>query len=152
MSLADDVQAVLAADAALVAIFGVQIVTYEALGDLGLNRTGYPSAFDANGELVPIIVIRDRITNATFEMRGENEQIESYLQAIEVVCYASRFVSTNPALLDTALGLIYADLQDRNAGAVRMSERTRVTSQREPLFNFAFMSYSIWNGMGLHTP
>lgn len=152
MSLASDIQAILAADAALIAIFtAARIITYEALGDLGLNRTGFPAAFDTvSSEILPTLVIRDRIANTTYAMRGEDEQIASYVQAVEIVGYLSRL--DNDTLLDTALARVYTLLQDRNAGTVRMTERSRNTGQREPLLNYCFLSYSVWDGMGLHKP
>ncbi len=151
MSLASDIQTILVANTGLLAIFSAaRIVTYEALGDLGLNRTGFPAAFDSNGEILKTLVIRDRNANATPSMRGEQEQIESYVQAAEIVCYASRLDGDSD--LDTALGLVYTLLQDRQAGRTRMMERTRVNGQREPLLNYCFMAWSVWDAMGLHRP
>lgn len=154
MSLEGDIQTILVANAGLLAIFtAARIVDYAQLGRLGLNRTGFPAAFDAvSGDLYPTMVIRDRQANATVAMRGEQEQVESYLQAVEIVCYASSLESTSPATLDTALGLVYTLLQDRNAGLVRLMERSRIGGQREPLLDYAFMSYSVYDGLGLHKP
>lgn len=152
MSLASDIQTILAADAALIAIFGNLIITYEQLGDLGLNRVGFPSAFDSAGELLPILVVRDRNANATSAMRGESEQIESYVQAAEIVCYCSRVNNTNDTILDTALARVYTLLQDKNAGSTRMMQRQRVNGQREPLLNYAWMGWAIWDAMGLFKP
>lgn len=152
MSLASDIQAILVANAGLLAIFtAARIVTYEQLGDLGLNRTGFPAAFDTtSGEILPTLVIRDRDANATFAMRGESDQIESYLQAVEIVGYESRF--DGDGSLDTALDLVYGLLQDRNAGHVRLMERNRISGQREPKLNFCYLSWSVYDGLGLHRP
>ena len=49
MSLAADVKTALATDAALITIFGSLILTYDDLGDLGLNRQAFPAAFDSAG-------------------------------------------------------------------------------------------------------
>lgn len=150
MSLESDVKTVLAADAALITIFGTQIITYEDLGDLGLNRAAYPSAFDSAGEIVPIMILRDRDQNSTFEMRGENEQLTSTLQALEVVCYCSRF--TGYTALDTALARVYTLLHDRNAGTNRLRRRTNVTNQREAMLNYACMQWSIFDSQALVKP
>lgn len=153
MSLEADIQTILVANAGLLAIFSSsRIVTYDALGDLGLNRTGFPVAFDSNGEILPTLIVRDRNANTTVAMRGEDAQIASYLQAVEIVTYATRLEPTSPATLDTALGLVYTLLHDRNAGAVRLMERNRVSTEREPRLNYCFMSWSTYDGMGLHRP
>lgn len=152
MSLASDIQTILVANSGLLALFtAARIVTYEQLGDLGLNRTGFPVAFDADsGEILPTLVVRDRNANATFAMRGEADQIESYLQAVEIVCYQSRL--DGDSAIDTALDLVYTALQDRNAGRARLMERTRTNGQREPKLNYCFLGWSIFDAMGLHRP
>lgn len=152
MSLEADVQAILAADATLQGIFGALIVTYEALGDLGLNRTGFPTAFDADGEVLPILIVRDRQANSTYAMRGESEQIESYVQAVEIACYTSRVNNTGDAILETGLARVYTLLHDRNAGSARLMQRSRVSGQREQLLNFAWMAWSVYDAMGLFKP
>lgn len=150
MGLADDAKAVLSVDAALIAIFGAQIITYNDLGDLGLNRASYPSAFDSAGEIVPIMILRDRDQNSTFEMRGENEQLTSTLQALEVVCYCSRF--TGFSILDTALARVYALLHDRNASTARLRRRTNVTSKREAMLNYCCLQYSVYDAQAIVKP
>jgi len=153
MSLASDVKTVLAADAALIDIFGTLIITYDDLGDLGLNRNSFPSAFDTEGnggELKPIMIIRDRDQNSTFEMRGEDEQLTSTLQAVEIVTYCSRF--TGYTILDTALARVYALLHDRNAGTNRLRRRNNVTGQREPMLNFACLQWSIYESQAIVKP
>lgn len=153
MSLASDIQAILAADAALIAIFtAARIITYEGLGDLGLNRNSFPSAFDDDGEVLPIMIVRDRTANTTYAMRGEDEQIESYVQAVEIACYTSRVNNTNDAILEAGLARVYTLLHDRNAGSARLSQRTRVNGQREQLLNFAWMAWAVYDAMGLFKP
>lgn len=151
MSLSGDIQAILAADPTLIGIFTGGIVTYEGLGDLGLNRTGYPSAFGGDGgELLPTLVIRDRNANNTTNLVGEDQQLTSYVQAVEIVGYCSRFAGDT--LLDTGLQRVYGLLHDRGAGRVRLMERSRVSGQREPLLNYAFLSYSVYDGYGIRVP
>ncbi len=151
MSLASAVQTVLAADTALIAIFGTLIKTYDDLGDLGLNRQAFPSAFDTvSGELLPIMIIKDRNANTTPAMTGEDEQLTSVLQACEIVVYQSRFLGYGA--LETGLQRVYAIIQDRNVSKYRMRERTRVTSERERLLSFACMCWSVYDAMWLNKP
>lgn len=150
VSLDNDVKTVLAADTTLQGIFSTRILTYADLGDLGLNRNGYPAAFDSTGEILPTMIIRDRAQNTTLAMTDEGQQIRSYVQACEVVVYNSRF--NGYADLDTALTRVYTLLHDRNAGKARLTLRQNVTNEREPLLNFAAMQYSIYDAIGLLKP
>ncbi len=151
MSLDADVAAILAANTSLSTVFTGGIVDYDQLGTLGLNRQGYPTAFDSTtGLLKPIIICRDRVANATFAMRGEQAQIESYLQAVEIALYCDR--GTGYGILETAQHTIYGLLQDRNAGLVRLYRTQHTTNQREPLLDFACFNWDVYMGMGLEKP
>lgn len=97
----------LAADVTLLALLSGGI--YHNLAEEGLNREGTPDAYDADGFLLPTLVVTGRDTVPTMELRDPGTQLATTNQVVELWFYNDR----SGIYPDTAHDRAYALLHDR---------------------------------------
>lgn len=108
MSLIDDAQTLLLADAELVALATGGIVTTDDVGRLGLNRTSYPAAFDAKGRIKPTVLLKLRDAVADYEAADDVLQEVSARQVLECWLYQDTGFETIDAMAVRIYAVLHA--------------------------------------------
>lgn len=112
MSRESDVAALLTVDVTLMAILTGGIFVYGNVGPEGISRGSTPTAFDADGYLLPCALVKQRGEIPTNDMVDYGEQMSSARQIVEIWYYQD----TGYAALDNARARVRALLQGVTLG------------------------------------
>jgi hypothetical protein len=77
----------LAADSSLLAVALGGIYAYTSLGRMGINRDTTPDAYDEDGYLLPIVVVKTRSPLPNRDLYDEREKIVGMSQSVEFWIY-----------------------------------------------------------------
>ena len=123
MTIQDDIKTVLTANAPLVAAFTGGIKTFDELGGIGINVNSFPSAFDSNLQLKPLIVIRERAIIPTREIADEDSQATSITQSVDIHFMQDRRLGWGVAGNRASDGLQPASVQTNRAAGLQLAEQ-----------------------------
>lgn len=87
MSIASSVAAVLSANAPLMTILTGGATTFDAAGRNGLSQSSVPAAFDSNGVMKPVSLVRDRSENPWGGVFDRTSKTRSLRNVVEVYVY-----------------------------------------------------------------
>jgi hypothetical protein len=107
VSRESQIAAILQGDSSLSAILTGGIFVYGDLGPAGITRDSCPDCFDADGYLLPCVIVKQRGDIPTFEAGDAAKQITSANVVVEIWLYQD----TTYAAIDAAKPLIYRLLQ-----------------------------------------
>ena len=130
MSYAQAVFDLLEADAPLMALLTGGIYIGRDVPEEGLNREDYPAAYDSNGLLQPIAVVRGRRVIPDTGFRVVEAQYVAVQQVVEVWFYDDK--DTGWDTIDSAAQLAYELLQDvQVSGSYNCTLVNHITEERD---------------------
>lgn len=133
MTIAASVKAILAADATLIAALTGGMYTYQDTKRLGINKTTLPAAYDANGVIKPLALVRQRSRVPTSAIKDEAQQVTSEAAIIEVWLYSDG----NASPPESAADRIYVLLHDKHVSAGSVRWVNTIEDFRDPELAFA---------------
>lgn len=129
MSYAGAIYTVLAADATLTAL--VQVFQHRAVPATSIDRETYPESYDANGLLLPRLVVKGRGTIPDGRIEDMDSQYASVRQVVELWFHADRDAGWDT--LEAAADRCYALLQYRKvAGSFQVKLVNEIDEERDP--------------------
>jgi hypothetical protein len=132
MSIVATVKTVLEADATLLAAATGGVWDFDETGRKGINRTGTPTAFDANGILKPCLLVRGRSQNVDPALQDDANQVTVIREVFEVWIYQDTGYTTIRTLRDRVYRLLHAKPL---AGTYRVQFQAHVPEARDPLLD-----------------
>lgn len=131
MSYADAIYTILSEDDTLLDTLTGGVYLKKNLTPEGIDREETEDAYDDDGLLLPIAIVKARGNIPTFELRDEAEQLTSTEQVVEVWFHNDR--DAGWGALETAADRVYALLHDKQIpGGFRATLVNEVTDFRDP--------------------
>lgn len=149
MTIQDDIKTALTANAPLVAAFTGGIKTFDELGGIGININSFPSAFDSNLQLKPLIVIRERAIIPTREIADEDSQATSITQSVDIHFMQDRRLGWGA--LETGQATVFSLLQFKRIGQRAFSLRSSSRMERDRGMDNACILWSVYDTFGIMT-
>ena len=131
MSYAEAVFALLDADAPLAAVLVGGIYNGRDVPEEGINREDYPDAYDSNGLLQPVAVVRGRRVVPDQAFRVVEAQFVAVNQVVEIWFYDDK--DSGWDTIESAGQLVYELLQDQQiSGAYNCKLVNSIEEERDP--------------------
>lgn len=139
MSYTQSVYDLLNADAPLLALLTGGLYLGRDVPEEGINREDYPAAYDSNGMLQPIAVVRGRRVIPDTSFRVPEAQYVAVSQVVEIWFYDDKDAGWDT--LDSAAQVVYELLQDQQiAEAYNCLLVNTIEEERDPDLGGACMT------------